>query len=42
MEGRIESLGLERPPAGREVELLEGTPSELAGRVVELIEEVTG
>lgn len=40
--GRIELLGLARPPAGREVELLEGTPSELANRVVGLVEEVRG
>lgn len=40
--GSLELLGLDRPPAGREVELLEGPPSELGRRVVELIGEVTG
>lgn len=40
--GRIDLLGLARPPAGREVELLEGTPPELAARVVALVAEVTG
>jgi electron transfer flavoprotein beta subunit len=40
--GRIESLGLSQPPAGREVELVEGTPTEVARKIVALVAEVTG
>ena len=40
--GRIELLGLERPPAGRQVELLEGSVAEIAERLARLVAEVTG
>jgi electron transfer flavoprotein beta subunit len=41
-DGRIELLGFSPPPAGKDVELLGGSPSELAQRVAALVEEVTG
>lgn len=40
--GRLELLGLRRPAAGREVELLDGPPREVAARLLGLIREVTG
>ena len=40
--GRLELLGLSRPPAGREVELLEGSPREVAARMLALVREVAG
>jgi electron transfer flavoprotein beta subunit len=38
----IEPLGLSRPPAGRQVELVEGSAAEIAERLVGLVAEVTG
>jgi len=40
--GRLELLALSRPPAGREVELLEGSPREVAERLLALVREVAG
>ena len=38
----IEVLALSPPPAGRNVEILEGSTADLAGRVVDLVKEVAG
>ena len=40
--GRLELLALSPPPAGREVELLEGAPREVAAELLRKIREVTG
>jgi len=40
--GALEPLGLSRPPAGRDVQFLEGPPREVAARVLRLMREVTG
>jgi electron transfer flavoprotein beta subunit len=40
--GGTELLGLARPPAGRQVELLEGSSAEIAQRLAALVAEVTG
>jgi electron transfer flavoprotein beta subunit len=39
-EAGLSLLRLSLPPAGKEVEILEGAPTELGARVVELVEEV--
>ena len=38
----IELLGLAPPPAGRSVEMLEGSSADVADRVVDLVKEVVG
>jgi len=38
--GRLEPLGLSRPPAGREVQMLDGPPREVAAGLLRLIREV--
>ena len=40
VDAGLSLLALELPPAGKEVEILEGAPTELGARVVDLVEEV--